>query len=347
MSDPVFVIAEMSANHCQDYEKAEAIVYAAKEAGADAIKLQTYTPDTMTINCDKPEFKIQGGTPWDNETLYNLYKRAFMPWEWQPKLKKVADDIGIELFSTPYDKTAVDFLEKMGVVRYKLASFELVDLPLIQYVASTKKPLIMSVGMAMLGEIKEAVNVARENGTTSITLLKCVSSYPTDPKDMNLVSIPHLKMQFVYSRWFSPILRISVGLSDHTLSNAVVVASVALGASVVEKHLTLSRKDKSPDSSFSLEPEEFKKMVEGIRIVERALGEKKIGISGGEKNSLVFRRSLFVVEDMKRGDKFTESNVRSIRPGDGLPPKHFIEVIGKRASRDIERGTPLEWNCIV
>lgn len=344
LDNHTFIVAEMSANHCQDYAKAEAIVYAAKEADADAVKLQTYTSDTMTIDSDRPEFQIKG-TPWDGDTLYGLYERAHMPWEWQPRLKSLADDIGIELFSTPFDRTAVDFLEKMGVKRYKIASFELVDLPLIKYVASTKKPLILSTGMASLVEIKEAVRVARDNGATDITLLKCVSAYPAPMEDMNLSAIPHLKLQFAY--WMKKDTKMSVGLSDHTLLNAVAVASVAFGAKMVEKHLTLSRDDESPDSAFSLEPDEFKTMVDDIRIVEKALGDRIIGATESEKNSLMFRRSLFVVQDMKAGDEFTEHNVRSIRPGYGLLPKCLDDILGKKVNCDIQRGTPLDWDLVV
>ena len=342
MSKPVYIVAEMSANHNQDFGSAEEIVYAAEAAGADAVKLQTYTPDTMTIDSDRPEFIIRGGTPWDGQTLYELYSKAYTPWDWQPKLKKVADDIGIELFSTPFDKTAVDFLESMGVARYKIASFELVDLPLIKYVASTKKPLIMSTGMASLAEIREAVSMAKEGGATDITLLHCVSAYPTLPEDMNLRSLPHLFLQFCYFQG----AKVSVGLSDHTLGSVVPIVAVALGATVIEKHLTLSRKEQSPDSSFSLEPHEFKKMVEDIRIAEQVLGQKKIGMSEAEKGSLVFRRSLFVVEDVKAGEVFTNDNIRSIRPAGGLMPKHLDEILGKKATKDIDRGTPLSFRDI-
>jgi len=342
MGNRIYIVAEMSANHNQDYSRAEEIVYAAEAAGADAVKLQTYTPNTMTIDSDKPKFIIKGGTPWDGQTLYELYSKAYTPWDWQPKLKKVADDIGIELFSTPFDKTAVDFLESMGVARYKIASFELVDLPLIKYVASTKKPIIMSTGMASLGEIREAVSMAKEGGATDITLLHCVSAYPTLPEDMNLRSLPHLFLQFCYFQG----AKVSVGLSDHTLGSVVPIVAVALGATVIEKHLTLSRKEQSPDSKFSLEPQEFKEMVEDIRIAEQSLGQKKIGMSEAEKGSLVFRRSLFVVENIKAGEEFTSDNIRSIRPAGGLMPKHLSDVLGKKAIRDIDRGTPLSFRDI-
>lgn len=344
MKSHTYIIAEMSANHCQNYEMAERLVYTAKEVGADAIKLQTYTPDTLTIDCDKPEFVIKGGTPWDNKSLYELYSEAYMPWEWQPKLKKVADNIGIDLFSTPFDKTAVDFLEDMGVSVYKVASFELVDLPLIEYIASKKKPMIMSTGMAILSEIKEAVNVAKNAGATDITLLKCTSAYPALPEDMNLLAIPHLPLQFLVPRM--PGLKLSVGLSDHTMGIAVPVVAVALGACTVEKHLTLSRNCNSPDGKFSLEPDEFKAMVEAVRVAEKALGERAIGMTEHESSSKVFRRSLFVVEDMKAGEKFTEQNVRSIRPGYGLSPKYLGIALRDKASQDIEKGTPLQWELL-
>ncbi|KKL63828.1 hypothetical protein LCGC14_2171190 [marine sediment metagenome] len=336
----VFIVAEISANHNQDYEQAEKLVRIAKEVGADAVKLQTYTPDTLTINCDRPEFIIKGGTPWDGKTLYELYGEAYMPWEWQPRLKKVADEIGIELFSTPYDKTAVDFLENMGVQRYKIASFELVDLELIGYVASKGKPIIMSTGMATLPEIKEAVSVAEEYGTTDITLLKCTSAYPAKPEEMNLLTVQHLAMQFLLLPGWCWL---SVGISDHTLGIIAPIVATSLGATMIEKHLTIS---KSLDSSFSLTPNEFEVMVVGIRSAEKMLGEGIIGATDREVGSKVFRRSLFVVEDIKKGEEFTEQNVRSIRPGDGLLPKHLSTVLGNKSRQNIERGTPLQWEML-
>jgi N-acetylneuraminate synthase len=259
-----------------------------------------------------------------------------MPWDWQPKLKKVADDLGIDLFSTPFDKTAVDFLEEMGVPAYKVASFELVDIPLIEYIAAKGKPIILSTGMATLDEIDEAVSAARKAGATQIALLKCTSAYPAPPEDVNLRTIPHLAKKF----------GVPVGLSDHTLGIAVPVAAVALGACIVEKHFTLSRSVPSPDSAFSLEPDEFRAMVEAIRTAEKALGKARYEVSEQEAKSRVFRRSLFVVKDMKAGEVFTEENVRSIRPGYGLPPKHRKEVLGRRAKQGIKRGTPLGWELI-
>ena len=333
---PTYIVAEMSANHNQDFDQAVRILYAAKEAGADAVKLQTYTPDTLTIPSDKEYFRIGGGTLWDGRTLYDLYGEAYMPWEWQPKLKEIADEIGIDLFSTAFDPTAVDFLEQMGVPVHKVASFEIVDIPLIEKMARTGKPLIISTGMATLGEIEEAVQAARRAGATQIALLKCTSAYPAPPEEMNLRTIPHMAEAF----------SVPVGLSDHTLGIAVPVAAVALGACIVEKHFTLSRDIPGPDSAFSLEPHELKAMVEAIRTVEKALGEVHYGVSEREAQSRIFRRSLFVVRDMRAGEVFTDENVRSIRPGYGLPPKYLPEILGRRTVRDVEKGTPLSWDLI-
>ena len=333
---PVYIVAELSANHSQNFDQAIELTRKAKEAGADAVKLQTYTPDTMTIKCDAPEFLIGGGTPWDGKTLYDLYSEAYMPWEWQPKLKKLADDLGIDLFSTPYDKTAVDFLEEMGVTAYKVASFEIVDIPLIEYIASKGKPMIISTGMATLAEIDEAVQAAKKAGASQIALLKCTSAYPAPPEEMNLRTIPDLVKKF----------GVPVGLSDHTMGIAVPVAVVALGACIVEKHFTLSRSIPSPDSAFSLEPQEFEAMVGAIRTAEKALGEVGYELSEAEVKGRVFRRSLFVVKDVKKGEVFTEENVCSIRPGYGLHPRYLKDVLGRRAARDIQRGTPLSWELI-
>jgi len=333
---PVYIVAELSANHNQNFEQAVALIHAAKEAGADAVKLQTYTPDTLTIPSDKEYFRIGGGTLWDGRTLYDLYSEAYMPWEWQPKLKEIADEIGIDLFSTAFDPTAVDFLEQMGVPVHKVASFEIVDIPLIEKMARTGKPLIMSTGMATLGEIEEAVQAARRAGATQIALLKCTSAYPADPAEMNLRTIPHMAEAF----------GVPVGLSDHTLGIAVPVAAVALGACIVEKHFTLSRSIPGPDSAFSLEPHEFKEMVEAIRTTEKALGKVSYEPTEHEKASRIFRRSLFVVKDMKAGDVFTEENIRSIRPGYGMHTRYVKEAIGRRAKVDIKAGTPMSWELI-
>ena len=330
-----YIIAEMSANHNQDFDQAVRILHAANEAGADAVKLQTYTPDTLTIDCDSEYFQIRG-TLWDGRTLYDLYNEAYMPWDWQPKLKEIADELGLDLFSTAYDDTAVGFLEDMDVPAYKIASFENVDLPLLRRIAQTGRPIIMSTGMATLAEIDEAVRTIRDAGNNHLALLKCTSAYPAPPEEMDLHTIPHLAQAF----------NVPVGLSDHTLGIAVPVAAVALGACIVEKHFTLSRDDPGPDSAFSLEPHEFKAMVEAIRIAERALGKVNYAVGEQEAKSRIFRRSLFVVKDMKAGEVFTEENVHSIRPGYGLPPKFLREVLGRCAPQDIERGTPLSWDMI-
>jgi len=333
---PTYLIAELSANHNQNFEQAVALLRAAKDAGADAIKLQTYTPDTLTLQSDKEYFRISGGTLWDGRTLYDLYGEAYTPWEWQPKLKAIANDLGLDLFSTAFDPTAVDFLEAMNVPVHKIASFEITDLPLIEKMARTGKPLIISTGMATIGEIEEAVNAARNAGAEQIALLKCTSAYPAPPDEMNLRTIPHLSQAF----------SVPVGLSDHTLGIAVPVAAVALGACIVEKHFTLSRATPGPDSAFSLEPHEFKAMVEAIRIAEKALGRVHYGVTENDAKSRVFRRSLFVVKDVHAGEMFTEENVRSIRPGNGLAPQHLPEVLGRHAAQDIEKGTPLRWELI-
>jgi N-acetylneuraminate synthase len=334
---PVYLVAELSANHNQSFDHAARIIEAAKDGGADAVKLQTYTPDTITIASDREEFRIGGGTIWDGRNLHDLYREAYMPWEWQPRLKKLAEDLGMNCFSSAFDPTAVDFLEGMDVPAHKIASFELVDIPLIHKMARTGKPLIMSTGMATVEEIEEALQGAREAGASQIALLKCTSAYPAPAEEMNLRTIPEMARRF----------GVPVGLSDHTLGIAVPVAAVALGACIIEKHLTLSRSTPGPDSAFSLEPQEFKAMVDAVRIAEKALGEVHFGLSVKEEASRVFRRSLFVVEDVKQGEAFTVANVRSIRPGDGLHPRHLTEVLGKSAARGIKRGTPLRWEFVV
>ena len=333
---PVYIIAELSANHHQDFERAARLIHAAKDAGADAIKLQTYTPETITIRSDRSEFRIGGGTLWDGRSLYELYGEAFTPWDWQPILKKMANDAGLALFSSPFDETAVDFLEGMAVPAYKVASFELVDIPLIQKMARTGKPLIMSTGMATAEEIEEALAAARQEGTTEIALLKCTSAYPSPADEMNLRTIPELARKF----------DVPAGLSDHTVGIAVPVAAAALGACIIEKHLTLSRADHGPDSAFSLEPDEFRAMVDAVRFAEKALGVAYFGPSVPEHASLTFRRSLFVVEDVKTGETLTSKNVRSIRPAHGLHTRHLPAVLGRRAVCNIERGTPLSWNLV-
>ena len=333
---PAYVVAEMSANHNQKFEEAAKIVEIAKHVGADAIKLQTYTPDTLTIDCDNKYFQIGQGTIWEGRKLYELYSEAYTPWEWQPKLKELADKIGIDLFSTPFDASAVDFLEKMNVPAYKIASFEINDIALLRWVAKTGKPIIVSTGMASLAEIDEAVSTVRATGNKQLALLKCTSAYPSRPEDMNLLTIPHLAEAF----------GLPTGLSDHTLGITVPVAAVALGACVIEKHLTLSRSIPGPDSAFSLEPHEFKEMVEAVRTTEKAIGKVYYGASENEMKSRKFRRSLFVVQDMQSGEAFSTQNVRSIRPGNGLHTRFLDVIIGKKAKTSIKRGTPLSWDII-
>lgn len=331
-----YIVAELSANHGQDFDSAVRLIQEAKEAGAEAVKLQTYTPDTLTLRSDEAPFCIRGETLWDGRTLYDLYSEAYTPWDWQPKLKAVAEEMGLELFSTAFDPSAVEFLESMGVRAHKVASFEVVDIPLIEAMAKTGKPLIISTGMASLEEIDEALQAARRGGAKEIALLKCTSAYPAPAKEMNLRTIPHL----------AEIFRLPVGLSDHTLGAEVPVAAVAMGACIVEKHFTLSRSVPGPDSAFSLEPAEFRSMVEAVRKAEAAIGEVRYGAGRKEAASRAFRRSLFVVQDVRQGEPFTPENVRSIRPADGLPPKHLGEVLGRLAARDVERGTPLAWELV-
>ena len=330
-----FIVAEISANHGQSFKRAVALIKKAKEAGADAVKFQCYTPDTLTINCNNKYFRIRH-PKWGGQTLYQLYQKAYTPWNWLKELKKIAEDLGLVFFATAFDKTAVDFLEDLDVPIHKIASFELVDLPLIEYIAKTKKPLILSTGMATLKEIEEAVDTAKKAGTKDIILLKCVSSYPARPEEMNLRTIPDMAKRF----------NLPVGLSDHTIGVATSIAAVCLGAKLVEKHFCLSRKIETPDSFFSLEPKEFKLLVENIRIVEKALGKVHYGLTEEEKRSRVFRRSLFIIKDVKKNEKFTEENIKSIRPSFGLPPKYLYEVIGKKAKENIKKGTPLRWDMI-
>ncbi len=335
-SSKVFIIAELSANHNQDFNIAVESIKAIKECGADAVKLQTYTPDTLTLNSDKDCFKINQGTIWDGTTLYKLYEKAYTPWEWQPELKKIADQLGLICFSSPFDKSAVDFLEKMNVPAYKIASFEIVDLPLIEYTASKGKPVIISTGIATENEIEEAIDACRRAGNNQVALLKCTSEYPARIEDANLNSIPFLKERF----------KTVTGLSDHSPGITVPIAAAAIGARIIEKHFIIDKKIGGPDSGFSLEPTDFKLMVDSIRTVEKALGKDEIELSEKIKRSRKFARSLFVVENIKKGELFTENNIRSIRPSDGLPPKLLNEVIGKKAKMDIEKGTPLSTDLI-
>lgn len=333
---PVYIVAELSANHGQRLEDAVRLIEIAAAAGVDAVKLQTYTADTITIDSDAPEFRVPGKPPLGGRKLYDLYQEAYTPWKWQPGLKEIATGLGLALFSSPFDFTAVDFLEAMDVPAYKVASFEMLDQPLVQRMARTGKPLIMSTGMATLEEVEEAVEAARAAGAKEIALLKCTSAYPSSPEDMNLAGIPLLAERF----------GTVVGLSDHTLSNDVVVAAVALGARIVEKHVTLSRAEPGPDAAFSVEPDELAELVRSVRLVERALGQRRLGPVAAEEGNRLFRRSLFVVEDVRAGEPFSERNVRSIRPGTGLAPRHYFSVLGKPARHDIARGTPLAWDLV-
>lgn len=334
--EPAYIIAEMSANHGQSFDEAVRIVHAAKDSGADAIKLQTYRPDTITIDCNSECFRIGSGTIWEGQNLYELYGQAFTPWEWHHELSQLAKDLELDFFSTPFDDTAVDFLSELNVPAFKVASFEIVDLPLLRRIAAAGKPVIMSTGMASLAEISEAVETLRDGGISELALLKCTSAYPSPPEAINLQTIPHLSQTF----------HVPAGLSDHTMGIAVPIAAISLGASIIEKHFTLSRHVEGPDSSFSLEPHEFKAMVEAVRTAEKAVGTVSYGIGKTEAASRVFRRSLFVVKDVKQGERFSTSNVRSIRPGHGLPPKHLPDILGRHAVQNIPRGTPLCWHDV-
>ncbi len=333
----ILIVAELSANHKQSLELAKETIYAMKEAGADAVKLQTYTPDTITAPFDNEYFRIKGGTLWDGKTLYELYKEAYTPWEWHYELKELAEKLGLIFFSTPFDKSAVDFLEELDVPAYKIASFEITDIPLIEYVASKGKPVIISTGIATLSDIEEAINACKRVGNEQIILLKCTSAYPTPLEEANVSVIPKLKELF----------GVPVGLSDHTKGITVPVVATALGAVLIEKHFILDKKIDSPDKEFSLTPEEFKEMVIAVKSAKKALGDGVYKLSEGMKKGRVFSRSLFVVKDVKKGELFTEENVRSIRPGYGLHPKYYNQIVGKkRARKDIKAGTPLTWDLI-
>ncbi|MFC2171132.1 pseudaminic acid synthase [Acidobacteriota bacterium] len=336
LGNPSVIVAELSGNHNQSFEGALSLLRAAAEAGADAVKLQTYTADTITIKSDRGHFRIGEGLLGKEETLYSLYARNSTPWEWQPKLKDAANDLGLELFSSPFDSTAADFLADMDIPAFKIASFEIVDLPLIRHVATKGKPLIVSTGMATLAEIEDAISAARHAGCYEIVLLKCTSNYPALPEEMNLKTIPHLAETFM----------VPAGLSDHTRGIAVPVAAVAIGALMIEKHLTLNRAAGGAESGFALEPDEFRTMVQAVRTAEKALGEVHYGLTEAEQSSRTFRRSLFTVEDIKAGELMTMKNFRSIRPGHGLAPKNLENILGKQARVNISRGTPLSWDLI-
>jgi pseudaminic acid synthase len=333
---PTFVVAEISANHNQQFDEAVALIRAAKVAGADGVKLQTYTPDTMTLDDDGPYFRLPDDSTWAGRRLYELYQEAYTPWEWHAELQRVAKDEGLVLFSTPFDASAVDFLASLDMPVYKVASFEVVDLPLLTRMAATGKPIIMSTGMATLAEVDEAVRTLRGGGTRDLALLKCTSAYPAPPEEMNLATIAHLSRAF----------GVPAGLSDHTLGSAVAVAAVALGACIVEKHFTMHRNSGGPDAGFSMEPTEFAAMVADIRLAERAVGQVSYAVTEHERTNASLRRSLFVVADVKAGERLDDRSVRSIRPGHGLSPRHLPDVLGRVASRDIRRGTPLTWDML-
>ncbi|MBR4060389.1 MAG: pseudaminic acid synthase [Lachnospiraceae bacterium] len=332
---PAYIIAEMSANHSGSIERAKEIIRAAKESGADCVKIQTYTPDTLTIDCHNQYFQIENGT-WEGENLYSLYGKAYTPWEWHKELKEEADRIGIDFFSTPFDTTSVDFLEELGVDFYKIASFEMIDLPLLRYIASKGKPIIMSTGMGTKEEIKEALEAIYEMGNDQVAILKCSSAYPAISDDMHLRTIADMKKEF----------DIPVGLSDHSMGHLGATTAVALGANVIEKHFCISRDIENPDASFSMEPAEFKEMVEQVRQVEKAMGNVFYGVSSQEESSKSFRRSVFVVKDLKKGDVITAEHVRVIRPGYGEKPKYMDDIVGMKVGCNVEWGNPFTFDIL-
>lgn len=333
---PTYLIAEMSANHLQNLDRAKQIIEAAKDAGANAIKLQTYRPDTITINCRGPEFMATLGSPWEGMNLYELYQQAYTPWEWHEELFAYSKKLGLTCFSSPFDLTAVDLLEHLDAPAYKIASFEINDIPLIRRVASTGKPVIISTGIASLADIELAVDTCKDQGNFNVMLLKCVSAYPTPYEEINLKTIRHMSETFACIS----------GLSDHSLGDSVDVAAVALGAKVIEKHLTLTRADGGPDGSFSMEPSEFSAMVMNIRNIEKAMGKVTYDLTDKQKKSKGRSRSLYAVADIKAGSKFTKDNIRSIRPGFGLHTKYYEDILGKTARKDIQMGTALSWDVI-
>lgn len=332
---PAYIIAEMSANHAGSIERALEMIHVAKEAGADCVKIQTYTPDTMTIDCHNEYFNIEKGT-WEGENLYSLYQKAYTPWEWHEQLRNEAAKVGIDFLSTPFDNTSVDFLEELGMSFYKIASFELVDIPLLEYIASKNKPIIMSTGMGSIEEITEAVDAIYSTGNRQLALMKCSSAYPAKSEEMNLATICDMKKRF----------DIPVGLSDHSMGAFSAATAVALGANIIEKHFCISRAIKNPDATFSMEPDEFRDMVDQVREVEKAMGKVSYGVSKQEETNACFRRSLFVVKDIAAGEKLTPENIRSIRPAYGLKPKYYKEILGKTAKHAIRRGTPLSFEDI-
>ena len=334
---PTYVIAEVSANHHHQIDEAIDLIRIAADCGANAVKIQTYTPDTMTINCDNEHFLLGKGTIWEGQKLYDLYGQACTPWDWTAKLQEAAKEANITLFSTPFDASSVDFLKEHDMPAYKIASFELTDHPLLRQVATTGKPVILSTGMATLREISEAVEVLRESGCSELALLKCTSAYPANPDEANLARIPHMRDAF----------HLPVGLSDHTMGSTVPALAVGLGACIIEKHFTKSRETPGPDSAFSMEPHELREMITAVRIAEQAIGGITYDLTEKENNSRVFRRSVFVVQDIKEGEHFTPENTRIIRPGFGLPPKELPTVLGRIAKTDILRGTPVNWDLIL
>ncbi|MBO4808168.1 MAG: pseudaminic acid synthase [Lachnospiraceae bacterium] len=331
-----YIIAEMSGNHNMDYERAVKIVKAAAEAGADAIKLQTYTADTITLDSDAPCFQITQGTLWDGTTLHKLYEEAYTPWDWQPKLKELAESLGLDCFSSPFDFTSVDFLEKMDVPAYKIASFEITDIPLIKKVASTGKPVIISTGIASVEDIELALKTCKDAGNENVILLKCCSAYPAPYEDINLETMVDMAKKF----------DCTIGLSDHTMGSAVSVAAVAMGAKVIEKHLTLARADGGVDAAFSMEPQEFKEMVDNIRIIEKARGKVTYDITEKQEKQREFARSLFIAADIKAGEVLTPENLRSVRPANGLHTKYYEELLGKKVVRDCKYGEPMSWDMV-
>lgn len=333
---PTFIVAEISGNHNGSLEKAMKLIEEAKKAGVDGIKLQTYLPSTITLDCDNEFFNINQDSIWHGENLYNLYEKAHTPWEWQPKLKEYAESLGLVCFSSPFDKTSVDFLENLKVPAYKIASFEITDIPLIEYIAEKNRPIILSTGIATLGEIEEAIKVIKSKNNHQIIILKCTSAYSSKPEEINLKSINSLQKSF----------GVTVGLSDHTLGIEVPIAAVTLGAKVVEKHIILSRTDGGVDSEFSLEPDEFKVMVYGIRNVEKALGQEEYILSKRAEESREFARSLFISEDIKKGEVFNEKNIKSVRPSYGLHPRYYNYILGKNSKKDLKKGTPLKLEYI-
>jgi pseudaminic acid synthase len=336
MRNKVFIIAELSANHNGDIQVALDTIRAAKRAGADAVKIQTYTADTLTIDCKNDYFKINHGTAWDGEYLYDLYKRAYTPWEWHAEIFKVANDEGIICFSSPFDNTAVDLLEELKTPIYKIASFEIQDIPLIEYVASKDKPMILSTGIAEIEDIELAIDTCRKAGNNDITILKCTSAYPADPADANLLTIPDIKSRF----------GVKVGLSDHTIGIEGPVVATALGATVIEKHFILDKNIGGPDAHFSLDEQEFTDMVKAVRIAEQMIGKVDYEMTEKKKKSRQFSRSLFIVKNVKAGEKITLENIRSIRPGFGIHPKYFSELLGKEFNKDLEKGTPMLFEYI-